>query len=121
MGYWVSVSGNMELRNITDGDARRIIESVIDPHMYDTAIDIEANDSGDVLIDLWAYIKWHDGIDDMLADLSPYTVEGEIECSGEDGEFWKYEFDDAAWKEYDGVKDYMFGYAIEPKGETDAP
>ena len=81
MGYWVSVSGNMELRNITDGDARRIIESVIDPHMYDTAIDIEANDSGDVLIDLWAYIKWHDGIDDMLADLSPYTVEGEIECT----------------------------------------
>lgn len=113
MGYYVSLSGDIKLKNITVDEARAIIESVIDPHMYDTATDIKANDFGDVLVDLWAYMKWHDSIDDMLADLSPYTVEGEIECSGEDGEFWKYEFDDAAWNEYEGVKDYVFGYKIQ--------
>ena len=119
--YYVSLSGDIKLKNITADEARAIIESVIDPHIYDTAINIKKDEYGHVVVGMWAYIKWDDEIDTMFVKLNPHTIEGEIKCNGEDGGFWKYVFEESGsgnmWMEYEGVKTYQFGYAISKKEE----
>ena len=106
MGYFVNMNGNLETKGISEEKARNILERML----LDMGIDVVKDDDDDELdIYVYGYDKWWiENVENALVEIAPHTLEGEIEFLGEDGEFWKYEYDpnSKAWYEREGEKTY---------------
>lgn len=53
-----------------------------------------------------------DTLHEIFADLTPYTVEGEVFFWGEDDAVWRYIFRDGEWFEECGEIVYKDGYSL---------
>ena len=54
-------------------------------------------------IDFGGYDRYdEDPVYEFLTKVAPYTTSGEIEYKGEDGNLWRFIFEDGEWKEEDG-------------------
>ena len=95
MGYIVNAFGYIVMKNKEDVPA---VENI----MADS-LDFDLNSSNIMTIEVSYYGRYDDNaFSEIIASASPFVKEGKIEFSGEDNEYWKYEFINGEWEEDSG-------------------
>lgn len=103
MSYYAKMKGEMYL----NGNLSKIDE-ILDryPGKNDglsyNAINI-GSDNESIRVDIDDYTNFdEDAFIDFFSELNPFTKSGEVRCTGEDDELWRFIFTDGCWDEQSG-------------------
>lgn len=104
MSYCFDFSGFMTTHGMTREDVIRAGE------LFDDAFANSSKDGGyNGRMGFDGYCKYHLGsVMDFFTFTAPFTTNGEITCDGEEGQKWKYVFNNGLkrWEEYQGETFY---------------
>ena len=109
MSYYVAGSGSISFKEEIASE----MKSLFSERLYDIeylAMCVETEN--ELSVRFYDY-HYNDQFESFLPTIADKIDEGYIECDGQDGEFWKLEFDNGKWKSYNGIKTYdKCGYEI---------
>ena len=102
MGYYARGDGEIVLKKVDEAKREDLLDSISSCYEIRETYD---HDTGGTGISVYVYDKFYpEDIDELLEEIKPYTLCGDIEYCGEDDEFWKYHFNPerGKWEEHDG-------------------
>jgi len=103
MGYSVSINmANIEISAAEVLKLRAKLDQPLEDELNDWCFGVSWTDAGEMILDEFMGEKWHDE-DEFFKILAPHVIsnpEAEIFCLGEDGDKWKYGFEDGQLVEY---------------------
>ena len=115
MGYYATYYGNLRTRSLSEPEKTALDlrlnywsdEDIFEDFDYGFAAD------NTCAITLSGNSKYYEeDVKDFLAEIEPYMDSGEIQYSGEDGEFWQFEFRKGEW--YYDIGHIEYTSAVKP-------
>ena len=110
MGYYASGDGIIILKKgISTDEVEEILKSY--DHRYEVEINIEEDKNKQIILDIVRpHDKWRDDEETELFEIiAPYIESGHIDFEGEEGCYWRYQYNPETkeWDEHSG--EIIFG------------